>query len=85
MPDTLPSRQPLSSLPAMNILILTSEFTPVMGGIGTYACEIAAAASRLGAAVTMVAPDYAETRRDLAVKIGLGRKPGQKRGRKGSN
>ncbi|QPC97894.1 MULTISPECIES: MucR family transcriptional regulator [Qipengyuania] len=30
----------------------------------------------------MVAPDYAATRRDLAVKIGLGRKPGQKRGRK---
>ncbi|UIP08181.1 MucR family transcriptional regulator [Erythrobacter sp. SDW2] len=30
----------------------------------------------------MVAPDYAETRRDLAVKIGLGRQPGQKRGRK---
>ena len=28
----------------------------------------------------MVAPDYAETRRDLAKKIGLGRKPGQKRG-----
>ncbi|MDA7787934.1 MucR family transcriptional regulator [Sphingomonadaceae bacterium] len=30
----------------------------------------------------MVAPDYAEKRRELAVKIGLGRKPGQKRGRK---
>ena len=30
----------------------------------------------------MVASDYAETRRDLAKKIGLGRKPGQKRGRK---
>ena len=30
----------------------------------------------------MVAPDYADTRRDLAKKIGLGRKPGQKRGRK---
>ena len=30
----------------------------------------------------MVAPEYAEKRRDLAVKIGLGRKPGQKRGRK---
>lgn len=30
----------------------------------------------------LVAPDYAETRRDLAVKIGLGRKPGQARGRK---
>ncbi len=30
----------------------------------------------------MVAPAYADTRRDLAKKIGLGRKPGQKRGRK---
>ena len=30
----------------------------------------------------MVAPNYAEKRRELAVKIGLGRKPGQKRGRK---
>ena len=30
----------------------------------------------------LVAPNYAETRRELAVKIGLGRKPGQKRGRK---
>ena len=30
----------------------------------------------------MVAPSYAEKRRELAVKIGLGRKPGQKRGRK---
>ena len=30
----------------------------------------------------MVAPAYAETRRDLAKKIGLGRKPGQRRGRR---
>ena len=30
----------------------------------------------------MVAPNYAERRRELAKKIGLGRKPGQKRGRK---
>lgn len=30
----------------------------------------------------MVAPSYAEKRRDLAKAIGLGRKPGQKRGRK---
>ena len=30
----------------------------------------------------MVAPEYAATRRDLAKKIGLGRKPGQARGRK---
>ncbi len=29
----------------------------------------------------LVAPSYAETRRDLAKKIGLGRKPGQRRGR----
>jgi predicted transcriptional regulator len=36
----------------------------------------------LGSDYPMVAPDYAETRRDLAKKIGLGRKPGQKRGRK---
>jgi predicted transcriptional regulator len=30
----------------------------------------------------LVAPAYAEQRKELAVKIGLGRKPGQKRGRK---
>ncbi|RZP19573.1 MAG: transcriptional regulator [Erythrobacter sp.] len=30
----------------------------------------------------MVASEYAQTRRDLAKKIGLGRKPGQKPGRK---
>lgn len=36
----------------------------------------------LGADYPMVAPDYAETRRDLAKKIGLGRKPGQPRGRR---
>lgn len=30
----------------------------------------------------IVAPDYAEKRRELAMKSGLGRKPGQKRGRK---
>jgi predicted transcriptional regulator len=30
----------------------------------------------------MVAPDYAEKRRTLAKQIGLGRKPGQRRGRK---
>jgi predicted transcriptional regulator len=30
----------------------------------------------------MVAPEYAEKRRELAKKIGLGRKPGQRRGRR---
>lgn len=34
----------------------------------------------LGSDYPLVAPDYAETRRDLAKKIGLGRKPGQRRG-----
>lgn len=38
----------------------------------------------LGGDYPVVAPDYAETRRDLAKKIGLGRKPGQKRGRRKS-
>ena len=36
----------------------------------------------LGSDYPMVAPNYAETRRELAKKIGLGRKPGQKRGRR---
>ena len=35
----------------------------------------------LSADYPMVASEYAEKRRDLAVQIGLGRKPGQKRGR----
>ena len=35
----------------------------------------------LSADYPLVAPNYAETRRNLAVKIGLGRKPGAKRGR----
>jgi predicted transcriptional regulator len=36
----------------------------------------------LSADYPMVAPNYAERRRELAKKIGLGRKPGIKRGRK---
>lgn len=35
----------------------------------------------LGPDYPLVAPNYAETRRNLAVKIGLGRKPGVKRGK----
>lgn len=42
----------------MKILLLTSEFLPVNGGIATYAREIALAATRLGANVTVYAPDY---------------------------
>ena len=44
----------------MSILLLTSEFAPATGGIGTYAREIASAAAALGADVTVVAPDYAQ-------------------------
>ncbi len=44
----------------MNILLLSSEYAPMRGGIGTYAREIAVAATQLGAKVTMVAPDYGE-------------------------
>ncbi len=50
---------------SMNILMLTSEFAPAMGGIGTYAREIAVAASHLGARITVLAPDYAK---DLAAE-----------------
>jgi phosphatidylinositol alpha-1,6-mannosyltransferase len=44
----------------MRILLLTSEFAPATGGIGTYAREIASAATALGADVMVVAPDYAQ-------------------------
>lgn len=44
----------------MNILMLTSEFAPATGGIGTYAREIAIAATDLGARVTVLAPDYSK-------------------------
>lgn len=43
----------------MNILLLTSEFSPAQGGIGTYAREMAQAATALGADVTVAAPAYA--------------------------
>jgi hypothetical protein len=38
---------------------------PATGGIGTYAREIAAAATALGAEVTVAAPDYASDNRAL--------------------
>jgi glycosyltransferase involved in cell wall biosynthesis len=42
----------------MKILLLASEFAPANGGIATYAREVGLAATRLGAAVTLYAPDY---------------------------
>jgi glycosyltransferase involved in cell wall biosynthesis len=47
----------------VRILLLTSEFAPVNGGIGTYAREMAVAATELGADVTLVAPDYGRDNR----------------------
>jgi phosphatidylinositol alpha-1,6-mannosyltransferase len=44
----------------VNILLLTSEFAPATGGIGTYSREIASAATGLGADVTVIAPDYSQ-------------------------
>jgi glycosyltransferase involved in cell wall biosynthesis len=42
----------------MKIVLMTSEFSPVHGGIGTYALEIANAAGLAGHSVVVVAPDY---------------------------
>lgn len=42
----------------MKILILSSEFDPYRGGIGTYARELALSAVELGHTVEFVAPDY---------------------------
>jgi glycosyltransferase involved in cell wall biosynthesis len=41
-----------------SIAILTSEFLPFHGGIGTYARALAGAATALGHDVTVFAPDY---------------------------
>jgi glycosyltransferase involved in cell wall biosynthesis len=63
----------------MKILLFASEFAPATGGIGTYAREIAAAAVRLGADVTVAAPDYAEpglARDDRALPFRTHRYPG---------
>lgn len=51
---------------AIRILILTSEYLPLIGGIGTYARELASAAVELGAEVTVVAPDYGHSPDDRA-------------------
>jgi hypothetical protein len=45
-----PWRSPRQRIEAsvVNILLLTSEFSPANGGIGTYAREIAVAVTQLG-------------------------------------
>jgi phosphatidyl-myo-inositol dimannoside synthase len=62
----------------VKILLLTSEFAPANGGIGTYAREIASAATDLGARVTVIAPDYAQdnTSGDGSLRFEVLRFPG---------
>lgn len=42
----------------VSIALLTSEFPPYYGGIGSYALELASAAAARGHAVTVLAPDF---------------------------
>ncbi len=51
------------------ILILTHEYPPFRGGIGTYVQEIATAADKSGYNVTVIAPDYAKFLRNEDKKI----------------
>ena len=44
-----------------NVTLLTSEFAPFRGGIGSVAMELAHAASALGVDIKVVAPDYNAT------------------------
>lgn len=49
----------------MKIVLLVSEFLPVIGGIGSYARELANAGSRLGHEMIVVAPSYGKDNSDL--------------------
>lgn len=57
----------------MKLLLLTSEFSPANGGIGTYAREIATAAWELGADVTVAAPDYGKDNDDSIFPFSVSR------------
>lgn len=46
---------------AKKILMLTHEFPPFRGGIGTYASQLALAAHQLGHDITVLAPDHGQT------------------------
>ena len=53
------------------ILILTSEFPPFKGGIGTYALELARAAHDAGHKVTVVAPNFHQDCRAIDEALGF--------------
>ena len=46
------------------ILLVTTEYPPATGGIGTYCAQIAAAAAANGHEVTILAPDYGRSHDD---------------------
>lgn len=62
----------------MKLLLLSSEFSPRLGGIGTYSLEMALAACALGHDVTVVAADYGEdqTEKDKTFPFKVIRYPG---------
>jgi phosphatidylinositol alpha-1,6-mannosyltransferase len=52
------------------ILLVTTEYPPFTGGIGTYCAQISAAAVRQGHDVTVLAPDYGDRHDDTSVQGG---------------
>lgn len=54
---------------SLRILLLTSEFDPFSGGIGTYTREIATELRRQDHDVTVVAPDYGEDQREFDLRF----------------
>ncbi|MDR3687562.1 MAG: glycosyltransferase family 4 protein [Coriobacteriia bacterium] len=47
------------------VLLITSEFPPITGGIGTYCYQLAAAATKRGHDITVFAPDYGKPAEQL--------------------
>src|ERR1700712_2234438 len=64
--DTADASDSLKRLDGLRILALAGEFPPYPGGIGTYAYNMAEAATALGAEVTVLAPDYGKLSSDDA-------------------
>lgn len=53
----------MTDLSGKSVLVLTSEFAPLRGGIATYAAGVASGAAQLGARVALAAPDYGDRAR----------------------
>jgi phosphatidylinositol alpha-1,6-mannosyltransferase len=64
MPSSRRARRCRGVYPVKRILLITTEYPPVTGGIGTYCAQIAAAAARSGHDVTVLAPDYGSSHED---------------------